>query len=244
MRFLLALIAVMPALLASPGARCEPLVISVYNENRGPLSRISPGGTVSGLYPDLFAAVLNRAGIGHTFRPVPQNRRRVEFANGDQVLDCCSNPAWRTQPREVAVQVFSDPIYETRDIFVFPKGKAFAITEMADLQTKSVAVVRGFGYAGSEWFGQRIDLDNEEALIKFVSLGRADVGISNDVIVQASRFRDRIEIGPIHAEASLHIRVHRSRLDLLDPINAAISSLVLDGTIEDLERKYATVPIN
>lgn len=223
-------------------ADTDSLEVPIYDTHRPP-TVILEGANVSGIYPELFRESLTRAGINFKFIKVPQRRKRFQFAAGEYVLSCCSNPGWRTQPLETAVQLFSYPLTVTRDIFVFPKGREFPIPDLKILGSKTVATVRGYDYKGSEWFGERRNLENELSLLKFVALGRAGVGIVNFNNAVISDYREQLTFGPIHDEAAVHIRIHRSRKDLLVPINRAIRSMVKDGTrdrivSEFLNREY------
>ncbi|MAY41510.1 MULTISPECIES: transporter substrate-binding domain-containing protein [unclassified Neptuniibacter] len=98
--------------------------------------------------------------------------------------------------------------------------------------------MRGFDYRGSEHFGERINYNNEVTLIRALALGRADVGIVNEDILSASPQRSHVDMGPIHDEASLHIRIHRSREDLVDPINNAIERIILNGKRDQIVKGY------
>lgn len=217
----------------------EPLVIPVYDLQRPPLVIIEDG-RFSGIYMDLFHEVLTGAGIRFTFVPVPKQRARIMFERGETMLSCCDNPAWRTRDEEQKVQLFSDALHHTHDLFVFPPGKAFSTDDLSVLKDKNVALVRGYGYHASEFFGTRIDIDSETNMLEFLSLGRADVAIVNENILQLwlQTHPGKIVVGKCHDDASLHIRVHRQRADLLDPINQSIKRMIESGKREEILRKY------
>ena len=101
-------------------------------------------------------------------------------------------------------------------------------------------MIRGYGYQGSEWFGERIDIGSESELLLFVSLERADVGIVNeDVARHWLKGREEvIEFGEYHDVATLHVRVHRSRMELLLEINKAITEMIIDGTRDKIVKNY------
>ena len=219
--------------------RAEELVIPVYERHQPPLV-IFKNNEFSGVYIDLFREILSRAGIEPVFKATPKKRVRILFEEGISVLSCCDNPAWRKRPKEQQVQMFSEAFYTTRDIFIFPQGKLFQIDNLAQLSTKKVAVIRGYGYQGSEWFGDRIDIGSESELLQFVSLGWADVGIVNEDVAREwlSGRKAKIEFGSYHDVATLHVRVHRNRMDLLLKINKAISGMIADGTRDAILMRY------
>lgn len=112
------LAALLIGIFASPEiAGSQSLDVPIYDTHRPPTVVID-GDIITGIYPELFREALIRAGINFNFVKVPQRRKRFQFADGKYVLSCCSNPGWRTQPLETAVQLFSSPLTVTRDIFV------------------------------------------------------------------------------------------------------------------------------
>lgn len=219
--------------------RAEKLTIPIYERHQPPLV-LFRNNEFSGIYIDLFREVLSRSGIEPVFEATPKMRARIQFEEGIAVLSCCDNPAWRARPKEQQVQMFSESFYTTRDIFIFPQGKTFPIHSLAQLSDKKVAVIRGYGYQGSEWFGERIDIGSESELLLFVSLGRADVGIVNEDVARhwLKAQGKAIDFGEYHDVATLHIRVHRSRMELLLAINKAITEMITDGTRDKIIARY------
>ena len=223
----------------SVSVRAEKLIIPIHERHQPPLVLFN-NGEFSGIYTDLFREILLRAGLEPEFEATPKMRARILFEEGMSVVSCCDNPAWRKRPKEQQVQMFSESFYTTRDVFIFPQGKKFPIDSLAQLSDKQVAVIRGYGYQGSEWFGERINLGSESELLLFVSLGRADVGIVNDDVARywLKENAQLIEFGEYHDVATLHIRVHRSRMELLLAINKAITEIIADGTRDKIVQRY------
>lgn len=215
----------------------EEITVPIYDQERAPLALLNEG-EASGIYPELFREILKGANLEPTLIPIPPMRRRIGFETQLYHLSCCANPAWRQRPREQEVQIFSKPFYWTKDIFVFPKDKKFSIDKLSSLSDKRVATVRGFDYRGAEHFGERIDFQNEITLMRALALGRAEVGIVNEDIYEASSQKNYLAKGPIHDEASLHIRIHRARLDLVEPINKSIEDLIRSGKRDQIVKKY------
>lgn len=217
----------------------EEITVPIYDQERAPLS-VTIEGEARGIYADLFREILINAGLEPTLVPIPPMRRRVGFETQIYHLSCCANPAWRKRPREQEIQLFSQQFYWTKDVFVFQKGKSFTLDNLSLLSDKRVATVRGFDYRGSEHFGERIDYNNEVTLMRALALGRADVGIVNEDILRASTELTHLEAGPTHDEASLHIRIHRARLDLVRPINESIKGLIQSGKRDQIVNRYLT----
>ncbi|MCP4596891.1 ABC transporter substrate-binding protein [Neptuniibacter sp.] len=215
----------------------EQITVPTYDQQRTPLSMLQEG-KARGIYPDLFQAILKEAGLAPSLVPIPPLRRRVGFENGEFELSCCANPAWRKRPLEQAVQIFSKPFYWSKDIFIFPSGAEFKIDKLSDLTDKRVATIRGFDYRGAQYFGERINFHNEKALMRALALKRADVGIINQEIFLSAPEKIQLSMGPVHDEASLHIRIHRKRLDLVEPINHAIEKIIQSGQRDKIIQRY------
>lgn len=220
-------------------AVAEPLVVPFHDTTKAPLV-INADGKLSGIYPDIFNEVMKRAGIDAKLVPTPKLRVRRYFETGQAVLSCCDNPAWRQRPLEQGVQLFSRPFYMTRDVFVFRAYNARPIEDLKDLADMTVAVVRGYGYQGEEWFGERTDFIDETAIMQAVAFGRTDVGIVNEDVALhwIAQNPGEIETGNLHDSASLHIRIHKDRADLLKPINRAIAEMIEDGTRDQIIGRY------
>jgi len=139
---------------------------------------------------------------------------------------------------ERRVQLFSKKFTVNRDIYVFRKSGVYDIRHKWDLQDKAVGVIRGFDYRGSEYFGERVDLNSEDAVLRAVLLGRVDVGIVNDHVFNASQYQEMLVEGPTQDTVSLHIRVHRDKSDLLPRINTAIDRFLAEGEHERILKDY------
>lgn len=220
-----------------PVQAAEVVRVPIYDTERPPLVEMHDG-KVRGIFPDMFARILKRAGLQTRFVPTPVMRKRVLFEQGEFLLACCANPSWRTRPMERRVQLFSKKFTVNRDVYVFQKSGVFDIRYKWDLQDKAVGVIRGFDYRGSEYFGERVDLNSEDAVLRAVLLGRVDVGIVNDHVFHASQYREMLVEGATQDTVSLHIRVHRDRSDLLPRINTAIDQFLAEGEHEKILKDY------
>lgn len=231
-RLMLLLMLPVMALQAQTGAG-EPLILPIYDNDKPPLA-YKEKGEYRGIYIDLFKAVLDQAGIRYRFVPMPASRNQRMFEQGKIAMACCVNPAWYKEPQQQQMQFFSYPLFYTQDMFVFPAGKVFEINNLSALQDKRVALVRGYGYIGSENFAERIDLKNEHAVLSFIARGRADVAIINERIIDywLARHPGAVVKGPVHDRATLHIQLHRNWRNLLEPLNQAITSLRESGEID------------
>lgn len=220
----------------------QPVVdIPFYDSNRPPL--IFVGEHIYGIHADIFKKVLLQSGIKFSFQPTPHLRRRLLFEAGEVVIDCCSNPAWRQRPLESKLQLFSIPIDESADHYIFNQDKQLQVNAFSDLKDKVVGVIRGFSYSGSEYFGHTVKVKTEKQLLELVNLQRVDLAIVNKHVAKyyVNKKQLNIVIGPLHDKKTLHIRLHKSYAELLPKINRSIELLVQSGEKDSIIKRYLGV---
>ncbi|WAC44368.1 transporter substrate-binding domain-containing protein [Pseudomonas sp. SL4(2022)] len=207
-------------------------------------------GQVSGILSDVMQAL--DAHLDETFEadsPQPPLRAQKHFQEALVLIECCVNIAWRASPEQAKVSLWSDPLLSAEEVIIFPRGRQFAFTSLQDLQGRTISTVRGYGYAGNQYF-TRIDSPNSIAQVNSVALARTEAGIIDRLelaylLVSHPEIRGhavRIEQGPVVNRSELRIRLHSSRADMLKPLNAAIARIRADGTLAKIVLRY-THPI-
>ncbi|NVJ99696.1 MAG: transporter substrate-binding domain-containing protein [Alphaproteobacteria bacterium] len=201
---------------------------------------IRAGQSDSVEFDRVWGAILDEAGLSVDVVTMPHARKRSAFVAADIVLDCCMSPVWRKRPDEEAVQLFSDAFYESPEHYVFARDASWNLdTDAASLR---FAKVRGFSYQLNHDFGTTIDAADIEAVLDMVAQGEADVGIINrQDFERRMRLKPRaLALGPVHFVADLRVRIHNSRADLVEPINAAIAKLRNAGRIAEILHETET----
>lgn len=200
------------------------------------------GGILSEVMIELNARLPNEI---TPIQPLPVKRAKIAFLKGTIQLECCVNPAWRDSKEDSEVSLWSDTVINAQEILIFPKGKRFVFEALKDLKGKQLATILGYGYVGDEFF-ERYDVLKNTSLLKMVAANRVDGSIidhleyryaisSYQELVGAA---DNIDLGPVINESELKIRVHRSRADLLAPLNQAITDMKMEGVIDRIVKKY------
>lgn len=182
----------------------------------------------------MWREILAEAGIRAVFVNAPQQRKRRMFASGRILLDCCASPIWRKRPEEVAVQLWSDTFYVSREIWVFRRGRPLPVETKEDLAALRVAIVRGFDFYDAAQFADRVPGRDIQDTLRLLAVGRADAGILGDLDydVRIGPESTLFEKGPLRVEAELKIRVHKKVAQLLPRINAAIRRLKERGRLD------------
>jgi len=204
------------------------------------------GSAVSGILSDVMQAL--QAHVDEPLlpdRPLPPLRAQKQFLQAKVQLECCVSMAWRASPEQAEVSLWSDTVLEAEEVLVFPVGRAFPFGQLQDLRGHTIATVRGYGYIGSEYFIRSDSPDSKSQLLRLAQ-GRAEAAIIDRVELayllrehaELKGVAGRIESGPVINRSALRIRVHRSRADLLEPLNAAIATLRKDGTLTGIVERY------
>jgi polar amino acid transport system substrate-binding protein len=201
---------------------------------------------VSGILSDVMQAL--QAHVNEPLlpdRPLPPLRAQKQFLQGKVSLECCVSMAWRASTEQAEVSLWSDTVLEAEEVLVFPAGRAFVFDQLQDLQGRTIATVRGYGYIGSEYFTRSDSPDSKSQLLRLAQ-GRAEAAIIDRLELayllrehpELSALAGRIEMGPVINRSALRIRVHRSREDLLVPLNAAIATVRRDGALAGIVERY------
>lgn len=239
--------ALVAALLLVPGARAETLTYAVTDESWAPYW-IVDGARVSGILHDFMLALDQRLPEQlQASHPLPPLRTQKLFREGHLQIECCVSKSWRSDRGQMEVSLWTVPVLQAEEMLIFAPGRRFPYQSLEDLRGRSIATVRGYGYAGSEYF-QRNDGADARALIYLVAQGRSEAGILDRLEwrylqhqnsqSQASRWEE-VEEGPTINRSQLRLRLHRDQADRLEAFNAAIRALQADGTLARIVANYA-----
>jgi len=218
---------------------------SVTDRNWSPYWIVAPD-RVSGILNDIMVELDQRLDIAITAnRQLPVRRTKMKFKSGEIQIECCVSEAWRDSPEQVEVSLWTDVVMTVEEVLIFPPGQPFEFNQFSDLKGKLISTVMGYGYEGSEFF-ERSDSMNNISQIQKVALARCEAGIIDRVelaytLKHSQELKDKkveFEIGPVINRSALKMRIHRSRPELVAPINAVISKMKLDGTIQDIIDRY------
>ena len=183
-----------------------------------------------------WIAILQEAGINAQIIKAPHARKRRLFVKGLILVDCCVVPIWRSRPEEKVVQLFSDVFYEAKEYYIFPRGIEGKTISRGDLRSMTVAVIRGYDYHLSAFFGGSLAVSDVAAQMDLLEAGRVHVAIISGIDFRRQMFlkpRDLV-MGGVNLTSGLRIRVHKSHAYLLPRINKAIANLQSSGKIKEL----------
>ncbi len=223
----------------------KPAKYSITDESWSPYWIIH-SQKVSGILNDIMIQLDQRIAVTLIADQLfPPKRAQIRFKYGAVQIECCVNEAWRASEEQVKVSLWTDVLMTVEEVLIFPVGKSFEFNKLEDLKGKLISTVRGYGYVGSEFFIRSDSSDNISQIQK-VALQRSDAGIIDRaalvyVLKNNKELKERnvkVEIGPVINRSDLKIRVHTSRPELVESINAAIKEMKQDGAIQKTIDSY------
>lgn len=238
--------ALVVGLLFAPVVQAQTLLYAVTDESWAPYW-IVEDQRVSGIFQEFMFALDERLPEHlQASRPLPPLRTQKLFREGALQIECCVSKRWRSDSQQAEVSLWTVPVLETEEVLVFAPGRGFPYQRLEDLRGRSIATVRGYGYAGSEYF-RRNDGADARALIYRVAHGRSEAGILDRLEwrylqhggVQLGAPGWQVEEGPVISRSQLRLRLHRQLAGRLGEFNAAIRSLQEDGTVARIVARYA-----
>lgn len=211
----------------------------VYADDRVPV-----GQTDSVEFHKIYESILTDAGINYQMLVAPTARKRRMFVEGKILIDCCTTPSWRTHPEELATQLHSKTFIHSEEHYFFHQDSDIVIPSLDDLKDYRIAIVHSFVYANHDKFGQVVYATNIAEMMLLVALGRAQVGLINpyDFVRRLEQSPLPLRLGGLHELSPLSIRVHKSRADLLQKINAVIDDYLATGKVQKMLDKVGVPP--
>ena len=188
-----------------------------------------------GILGELIPRILKEANIAGEIINLPAKRTQVALENGELDFDIIS-PSWFSNENVGEHYVLSNPIMPVSENYIYLPDTKF---NKARLLTEPVGTVRGYYYHDEALF-QRMDFGSERAIIQALAKGRIQYAISGDLpaLYWAKRLNVNIELGTIHSDDYLVMRLRAEHQNLLKEINIAIAFLKQNEEIATIINKY------
>jgi len=238
--------AIIAVLLLAPAVQAGALTYAVTDESWAPYWVVEDE-QVSGILHEFMLALDERLPEAlQASHPLPPLRTQKLFREGLLQIECCVSKSWRSSAPQVESSLWTVPVLEAEEMLIFAPGKRFPYRRLEDLRGRAIATVRGYGYAGSEYF-QRNDGADVRALIYRVVQGHSEAGILDrlewrylqheNAQLQAPPWN--VEEGPVINRSQLRLRLHPALAGRLAAFNAAIVALQRDGSLARIVARHA-----
>lgn len=233
------LLVLCPATMAGPG---ELVFVAATNHNM-PLSRFRNGELVDGILKDLGDGIAQRMGLQVRYVSVPAKRVGEFLVNGRADGVCFVLPRWLPGAFN-----WSQPLIPDSGVLV-SRTEAPPVRVLSDLANKPVGTVLGYSYSMIESeLGRafvREDASTMELNISKMLHGRMQYAIMGrmnaEYLMHADpqhKLRIDFEFDPYMAQCAFSLK---STVPFGD-IQRAIASLVSDGSVERLLKRYNGAP--
>lgn len=232
------------ALFCSMALQAETLKVALYDGGSPPLF-FDKGDKETGIYVDLLNEIGQRTGLQFEFLHYPTQRAMVLFDDGQVHVEVGIHPSWRASAKVPGS--FTVAFGKSDDVSVFPENQAVPVQGASDVIGKRVGTIKGFYYPGfMDAFAsgqiQRKDSVSEDQLLKKLASGRLDLVF---IRKEALLYRQKIDaayrtlvMGDVIGSADISIRIHPSKASHITEINAAITAIRNDGSLERIYDRY------
>ncbi|WP_108651042.1 substrate-binding periplasmic protein [Dongshaea marina] len=225
----------------------QPLIVGV---NAWPPWIIQkPTGDWHGIAIDTLRLIATCSEIPMQIRDLP-NAKRMRQEWGTKInAEAAVSPSWRQDQKQSSV--YTESIFSTQDIILARKGTLSLGRSPSDFYGQTLGIIRGYFYP--EGFSDAISENkiavsesSPDTLLPKLLRGRVKgIFINRD---EASYLFNTIVLNPadefhpvyLFKEVQLHIRLHKSKQDLLPRLNQAISQLKASGIIHNIKRYYTS----
>lgn len=215
-----------------------------------PFSYEDEQGEMHGVSVDIARKVMLLSNVDVRFVSYPVNRLQAMLSRNQIDLNYADSPQWNS-PEELRHFQFSIPYMSVREHLYFLADNPLRQQPLEQLQHLTVGMVRGYTYRtlDPEFTSNRLsklEVSQDTALLNLLQSGRVDaVAMVDDLfdylIVQQRFDPATFAQGGLLSEAALGIKVQPEHASLLPAINAAIKTLIDNGEVERIRKRYLPV---
>jgi len=193
-----------------------------------------------GIIPEIMALIFEHAEIKGEQVTLPPARTNLSLLNGDIDIDFI-NPDWLPEREKSDQFTFSIPILPIKESYIALNTEDLEqLNQLMNGASKlRIGTVRGYYYHDDDQF-QRVDYKSEKHFILALSYKRIRYAICDDITARywSKELSVPIEIGQIHSDGFLRLRIRSEHKKVLPQINAAIKHLKESGTVDKIIRSY------
>lgn len=219
-------------LLFSSFSYAEELTVALPYSGNPPYS-FGASEKPRGIYVELLNSLFAKTSYTIKYVYLSNARIRSSFVKGEINIECCPIANWRADEKNIST--YSLPFFETIDVYVVKKAPVIPI----NVNNKTVATIRGYGYKNEENFN-RFDVSNEQELLQLIANERVNIGIIDVAI--ATHYTEQlslnITLSGIHEKVARPLRIHISKKHIIPEVNQALEKLIVSGKVEQIFAKY------
>lgn len=225
------------AALTPAAAVAQSATLSLFTENYAPYSFMQ-GDELKGHAVDIMAEALARANINARME-LTKWTRAISLAEKQE--NTCVFTTARTEEREAKFQ-WVGPMYTSSVYLIQQKGANQGVSSLEDALTKTIGSQTGDYTVGllEKMGAANIDLAADQNMtLKKLEAGRLDYAIVLGAAAEAADAGGILEIAMEASRSEFYLACSNTTdVDLITQIDAAIDSVVADGTRDNLVAAY------
>lgn len=232
------------ATLQSLPVGAESFRVAYYDGGDVPFVILNKQG-VSGIFPDLMAAIMRQTGDQLNQQYMPIKRILKSFEDGQLDIEVGANPKWRAN--STVPGLYSTAFATGRAVLCYRPGELKTNQAVADFYGQKIGLIAGYNYpefdaAFAQRKIRRADIFTSTSLLMMLKAQRFDQIIISIYVKQYwQKFdpqRYACEEGRVVDENGMLLRLHPSKAEALPRLNAAIEALKKSGEIDAIFRRY------
>ena len=231
------------SLLLSIAAHSAPYATLKYDlsASNGLIPYYSSDPAFPGIFPEFIELLLAEANIQGEAVVLPPARTQLALTRGELDFDIIS-PSWFKNHQIPEGFVLSDPLLKMTEHLIYLPSKGRLFSHDKSILGQTVGTVRGYFYHDDDTFF-RFDLISEKEIIQALYKDRIDVGISGDLpaLYWSQKLNIPIQLGPIHSQGYVHIRLRDEHQHLLPQLNKALNNLLEKGILDVIVHRYMQI---
>jgi ABC-type amino acid transport substrate-binding protein len=201
----------------------------------------------SGIGVDILTEIALRTGDDLDLQHLPNVRALSMFDNKEIDMIAIDSPLWN-DPEKLKDVVFSDELMSVKEYIYFLKDEFIEVESPDDLRGKVVNIFLGYSYPIFEQaFNQGIvhkdEISSELSLIRMLVAKRCTAIFMDSIAfeyntAQLGYAKEMFKRGMQLSDAELKIKIRREKASILPRINKAIAEMKVDGSIDNITKKY------
>lgn len=194
-------------------------------------------GAYQGIYADTLRAVAEDIGVTLEFVALSQARLQRHFIAGEIDIEAGVSTRLEAEPPLEQVSLYSRPYGLVNEVIIYRPELSFPVFILNDLKGLRVATVRGTPVPDSLI---REDFSNPWQIAQRVHRGWNEIGLMQEAVAIHYQREQQLnyQISLPYTSNPVHLRLHRSKAQLLERINHSLERLEQQGRLDALVCKY------
>ncbi len=232
---------------ASSTPENKQIVVGFNNVAWPPYLIAESNGKMHGILIDVMKAIASKHGFSIKIKPLPEKRALRGIASGD-IDTYAKAKEWVADPE---AYLWTDPIVESTDLLIFPKGHPVKFQTADDLKGKRIGTILGYRYPLLEpHFAdgriERDDVKKDSLMLRKLLRNRDDAAVINKLVAfwvmrQNPELKGKFDFSenPVgRAGCRFMFATGRDWTSFIETFNKELALMKSDGRLDSILQKY------